>query len=74
MQARTKETNSVQPRTTANYARAKQAAEHFKIARSTLWLWAKEIPEFPQPIKAGRRVTLFDLDAIDAFIKSGKQL
>lgn len=52
------------------YARAKDAAAYFKIARSTLWLWAKTLEGFPRPIKAGQRVTLFDLNAIDAFIKS----
>lgn len=55
---------------TSQYARAKDAAAYFKIARSTLWLWVKTLEGFPRPIKAGQRVTLFDLNAIDAFIKS----
>jgi predicted DNA-binding transcriptional regulator AlpA len=53
-----------------NYARAKEAAQHLKIARSTLWQWASERKNegFPQPIKLGQKVTLFDLNAIDAFV------
>lgn len=44
------------------YLRAKEAAKHLKIAKSTLWKWSKErgAEGFPQPIKAGERVTLFD--------------
>ena len=53
-----------------NYARASGTCEHFKIARSTLWQWVKSRPGFPKPLKAGQRVTLFDLDAIDAFLQS----
>lgn len=52
------------------YARAKTACKHFEIARSTLWLWAKTRPGFPQPLKAGEKVTLFDLNAIDRYLKS----
>lgn len=52
------------------YARAKTASRHFEIARSTLWLWAKTRPGFPQPLKAGKKVTLFDLNAIESYLKS----
>jgi predicted DNA-binding transcriptional regulator AlpA len=55
-----------------NYARPKAVSAHFKVARSTLWLWAKTRKDegFPQPLKAGRKVTLFDINAIDAFLKA----
>jgi predicted DNA-binding transcriptional regulator AlpA len=66
----TKNQPSIIRPTVPHYARAKGAAAHFQIARSTLWLWAKTLEGFPQPIKAGCRVTLFDLNAIDAFIQS----
>ncbi|MGE0347702.1 MAG: helix-turn-helix transcriptional regulator [Hydrogenophaga sp.] len=49
--------------------RAKQAAQHFGIAHSTLWLWVKSKEGFPQPIKASARVTLFDIDAIEQFLR-----
>ena len=49
-------------------ARAAKAAAHLDISRSTLWHWAKTRPGFPQPMKVGDRVTLFDLDAIDAYV------
>lgn len=54
------------------YARASAAAKHFQIARSTLWLWTKSRKHegFPQPLKAGEKVTLFDINAIDAFLKA----
>lgn len=51
------------------YVRAKTACEYFQIARSTLWLWAKTRPGFPQPLKAGEKVTLFDLIAIENFLR-----
>ena len=52
------------------YARAKTAAAYFQISRSTLWNWAKNRENFPKSLKAGQRVTLFDIGAIDAFLKS----
>ena len=52
------------------YARAKTACAHFQIARSTLWQWTKTRHGFPQPLKAGQKVTLFDINAIDAFLKA----
>ena len=52
------------------YARAKSACGHFQIARSTLWQWTKTRHGFPQPLKAGQKVTLFDISAIDEFLKA----
>jgi predicted DNA-binding transcriptional regulator AlpA len=52
------------------YARAKAACVHFQISRSTLWNWVRDRHGFPQPLKAGAKVTLFDLNAIDAFLKA----
>lgn len=51
------------------YCRPKQAAEHLQIAVSTLWVWAKTRGEPFRPIKAGPRVTLFNLDAIEAYLR-----
>jgi predicted DNA-binding transcriptional regulator AlpA len=53
-----------------HYARAKVACAYFQIARSTLWQWVKSRQGFPQPLKAGEKVTLFDINAIDAFLKA----
>jgi predicted DNA-binding transcriptional regulator AlpA len=53
----------------SNFARAKVASAYFQIAVSTLWLWTKSRPGFPQPMHAGARVTLFDLDAIETYLK-----
>jgi predicted DNA-binding transcriptional regulator AlpA len=55
------------------YARAKAACAHFQIARSTLWQWIRTRKGFPQPLKAGPKVSLHDLNAIDAFLKSDAQ-
>lgn len=55
------------------YARAKAACAHFQIARSTLWQWIRTRKGFPQPLKAGTKVSLHDLNAIDAFLKSDAQ-
>jgi predicted DNA-binding transcriptional regulator AlpA len=52
------------------YARAKFACAHFGISRSTLWQWCKTRKGFPTPLRAGPKVTLFDLAAIDSFIKA----
>jgi predicted DNA-binding transcriptional regulator AlpA len=52
------------------YARAKAACAHFQIGRSTLWQWTKTRHGFPQPLKAGEKVTLFDINAIEAFLKA----
>ena len=52
------------------FARAKGACQHFQIARSTLWLWVKTRLGFPKPLKASEKVTLFDLRAIEEFLKA----
>jgi len=49
-------------------ARAEKTAKHFDIATSTLWHWAANRPDFPKPMRIGRRVTLFDLDAVEAYL------
>lgn len=56
--------------TPPNYARPKKTCAHFQIARSTLWQWVKTRHGFPQPLKAGPKVTLFDLNAIEAYLKA----
>lgn len=52
------------------FARAKGARQHFQIARSTLWLWVKTRPGFPKPLKASEKVTLFDLRAIEEYLRT----
>ncbi len=50
------------------YMRAARVCETYQIAKSTLWHWVATRADFPKPIKAGPRVTLFDAQAIEAFI------
>lgn len=52
------------------FRRARAASAHFQISESTLWHWTKARPGFPQPFKAGAKVTLFDLRAIERYLKS----
>jgi predicted DNA-binding transcriptional regulator AlpA len=67
-------TNGVQPSMNQsnqpNYVRAKQAAQHLSISRSTLWQWVRERKGegFPQPIRLGQKVTLHDLNKLEAFV------
>ena len=58
--------------TQPDYQRPAAVCERFKIARSTLWAWTKGRQQegFPQPVKAGAKVTLFDCAAIERFIKA----
>lgn len=63
--------NSSEDTEACKFERAKGAAQHFKIGSSTLWLWVKTRPGFPQPIKAGPGVTLFDIRAIEVFLRAG---
>ena len=53
----------------ARLERPRQTAHYLKISLSTLWHWAKTREDFPRPVKAGPRVTLFDLNAIDAWLQ-----
>lgn len=62
---------AVQPR--KRYLRAKAAAAYLCIGTSTLWEWTKQKEDFPQPIRPSRSVTLFDLDAIEAFLASKQE-
>ena len=49
-------------------ARPASAATYLGIGISTLWAWSADRPNFPAKIKAGPRVTLFDLDELDAWL------
>jgi len=51
------------------YMRAKQASAYLKIAPSTLWKWVKENKNFPQPIRHGKRYTVFDMPAIEKHLR-----
>ena len=53
-----------------SYGRPKEAAARLGIHPSTLWVWVKEKKGFPQPFKVGTRITMFDLNAIDAWLQS----
>lgn len=44
--------------------RPKQSAEYLGVGLSTLWRYAKELPDFPKPRKLSARCTVFDLDEL----------
>lgn len=52
---------------TKNY-RAKEAAEYLGVAKSTVWLYAKQ--EKLHPVKLSPRVTIFRKEDLDNFLES----
>lgn len=60
------------------YVRATAAAQHLCIGKSTLWQWCGSgpgsRPGFPKPIKAGPKVSLFNITAIEAYLKAQAEL
>lgn len=56
------------------YARAADTAKHLCIGKSTLWQWCGSgpgaRPGFPKPIKAGPKVSLFNLTAIESYLNA----
>lgn len=62
--------NAPQQEPASRFARDTEASQYFRIGRSTLWLWVRTKPGFPQPLKLGERVTLFDLNEIENFLRS----
>ena len=52
------------------YLRVGGASKYLQISKSCLWSWCKTRADFPKPIKAGPRVTLFDVDAIEKFLSA----
>jgi len=48
--------------------RPPQAAEKLGIALSTLWLKAKNEPDFPKPFKLGPRITVWSRQSLDDYL------
>lgn len=59
---------------TSRYMRAKEASAYLKISPSTLWKWVKDSPSFPQPIRHGRRYTIFDIEKIESHLQKINQI
>lgn len=51
------------------FARARECAEFLGVGESTFWVWAKR-PGFPQAIRMGERLTLFNLEELKAWLLS----
>lgn len=54
--------------TSSRALRPAKAAEKLGMGLSTLWLKAKNEPNFPKPFKAGPRITLFLEQELDAYL------
>ena len=54
------------------WGRPKKVAEHFDISEGTFWNWTKR-PGFPRTIKAGPRVTLIDIRAVERFLATANE-
>ena len=69
-----KRTNEPKPAIPAEQApqweRAQYICDLLKISPTTLWHWVKHRTDFPRPVKAGPRVTLFNVSAINAWLAS----
>jgi prophage regulatory protein len=48
--------------------RPAQASEKLGIGLSTLWLRAKNEPDFPKPVKLGPRTTIFFENELDQYL------
>lgn len=52
-----------------NLLRIKDVIKKTGLAKSTIWLWVKE-ERFPPPIKLSKRVTVWEEEKINNWIKS----
>lgn len=44
-----------------------RVAERYGISKATVWRWAKERPDFPQPVKLGSGATRWRKQELDVF-------
>ena len=51
------------------YKRTNEVCKIFSISKSTLYRYAKEKPDFPKPIKASPKITLWDIAEIEEYFK-----
>ena len=49
-------------------ARTRPKAGKLPVSPATVWRWVRE-GKFPKPFKLGESVTVWDLNAVDAFIE-----
>jgi len=63
-------TTSPRPLAISHFMRPGELAAHLKIGLSTLWAWCKR-EDFPKPLHAGPRVTLFDVHAVESYLRRG---
>lgn len=52
------------------YFRVAELASMLSVNRSTIWRWVKEDPNFPNPIKLGPKVTVWDGCQIQDWLQS----
>lgn len=47
----------------------KQVAERYSVSRITVWRWAREVDQFPNPRKISANVTRWHVSELEAFDK-----
>lgn len=55
------------------FARPSEAAAYCRFSKNTLWRLIANDPTFPRPLKAGQRVTLIDLNEVDAWLAKNRR-
>ena len=61
------------PANQSSSLRPNTAAEFLGISVPTLWRWAKNRPDFPQPIRLSARCTVFDSAQLHEWRESQRQ-
>lgn len=59
-----------QKNTINRYFRVTELALMLSVNRSTIWRWVKEDPDFPNPIKLGPKVTVWDGCRVQDWLQS----
>jgi prophage regulatory protein len=50
------------------YLRPGQLAQHLGVSEAAIWLWAKQKPQFPKPVRLGRRCTVWRVADVEKFM------
>lgn len=53
--------------------RPKQAAAYIGVSLPSIWRFAKEDPDFPQPFKIGPNASAIFREELDAWLKSKRE-
>lgn len=54
------------------FLRPKDAAELLGVGESTFWRWAKDRPDFPEPIRLSARMTVFSRNDLMRWVEKSR--